>query len=125
MQKLFISGTVVKDPVLRRQQSGDAVLSFSLVVDNGKDAQGNRRDGTFYDASIWGKRGEALERHIAKGAKLSLMGRPTARAHDGKAYLGISVDDVTFMGGGDRQQSEGRSEQRRADDFDDSSDIPF
>lgn len=43
MQKLFISGTVAKDPVLRRQQSGDAVLSFSLVVDNGKDAQGNTK----------------------------------------------------------------------------------
>ena len=125
MQKLFISGTVSRDPELRHTQSGDAILGFSLVVDNGKDANGNKRDGTFFDVSIWGKRGEALERHISKGDKLSLMGRPTARAKDSKAYLGIAVDDVTFMGGGRQgQQSSGAQRQASSDGFDDQ-DIPF
>lgn len=100
MQRLIIAGNVGKDAVLRRTQSGDAILGFSLAVDNGKDKQGNRRDSTWYDCSIWGKRAESLERHITKGLKLTLIGRPTAREHDGKAYLGISVDDLTFMGGG-------------------------
>lgn len=115
MQKLVIAGNVGKDAVLRRTQSQDAVLNFTLAVDNGKDASGNDRPATWYDCSIWGKRGEALERHITKGKKLTLFGRPTARAHDGKAYLGISVDDVTFQGGGspsgDRGQSGGGYDQ--------------
>ena len=98
MQTLTIAGNVGRDAVLRRTQSGDAVLGFSLAVDNGK--QGNRREPTWYDCSIWGKRAESLERHITKGLKLVLRGRPTARAHEGRAYLGISVDDLTFMGGG-------------------------
>ncbi len=102
MQKLFIAGNVGKDAVLRRTQSGDAILGFSVAVDNGKDKQGNRRDSTWYDCSIWGKRAESLERHITKGLKLSLIGRPTARYHDGKVYLGMSVDDLTFMGGGNQ-----------------------
>ena len=105
MQTLTIAGNVGKDATLRRTQSGDAVLSFSLAVDNGKDKNGNKRDSTWYDCSIWGKRAESLERHIVKGLKLVLRGRPTARAHEGKAYLGIAVDDLTFMGGGDRQDS--------------------
>ena len=100
MQKLIIAGNVGKDAVLRRTQSGDAILGFSLAVDNGKDNQGNRRDSTWYDCSIWGKRAESLERHITKGLKLTLIGRPTAREHQGKVYMGISVDDLTFMGGG-------------------------
>lgn len=99
MQVLIIAGNVGKDAILRRTNSGDAVLGFSLAVDNGKDKNGNKRDATWYDCSIWGKRAESLERHITKGAKLTLTGRPTAREHNGKAYLGISVNDLTFMGG--------------------------
>lgn len=102
MQLLVIAGNVGKDAVLRTTQNGDKVLGFSLAVDNGKD-----KPATWYDCSIWGKRAESLERHITKGLKLSLSGRPSAREHDGKAYLGISVDNLTFMGGG--QQREERS----------------
>ena len=111
MQKLIIAGNVGKDAVLRRTQSGDAVLGFSLAVDNGKDKQGNKRDSTWFDCSIWGKRAESLERHITKGLKLTLIGRPTTRAHDGKAYLGIAVDDLTFMGGGQQGGSQGGYDQ--------------
>lgn len=107
MQKLFIAGNVGKDATLRRTQSGDAVLGFSVAVDNGKDQQGNRRESTWYDCSIWGKRAESLERHITKGLKLSLIGRPTARQNDGKVYLGMSVDDLTFMGGGNQGNQQG------------------
>jgi single-strand DNA-binding protein len=99
MQILTIAGIVGKDATLRRTQSGDAVLGFSLAVDNGKDANGNKRDATWYDCSIWGKRAESLERHITKGLRLTLTGSPTARAHEGKAYLGIRVNDLTFQGG--------------------------
>ena len=101
MQKLTIAGNVGKDPVLRNTGSGDAVLGFSLAVDNGKDANGQKRDSTWYDCSIWGKRATALQSYITKGSKLVLVGRPTVRVHEGKPYLGISVDDLTFMGGGE------------------------
>ena len=107
MEKLIIAGTVGKDAVLRNTQSGDSVLGFSLVVDQGKDKNGNKRDGKWFDCSIWGKRASALERHITKGSKLILIGRPTAREHNGKVYMGISVDDLTFMGGGSDRSEPG------------------
>jgi len=107
MQQLTIAGNVGKDAELRRTGNGDAVLGFSVAVDNGKDKNGNKRDSTWFDCSIWGKRAESLERYITKGTKVVLTGRPTAREHNGKAYLGISVNDLTFMGGnsqGERRQ---------------------
>ncbi|WP_411975965.1 single-stranded DNA-binding protein [Sulfitobacter faviae] len=108
MQKLIIAGTTGKDAVLRRTGNGDAVLGFSLAVDNGKDKNGQKRETTWYDCSVWGKRAESLERYITKGTKLTLEGRPTVRAHEGKAYIGISVNDLTFQGGGDGNgQSQG------------------
>jgi single-strand DNA-binding protein len=131
MQQLTIAGNVGKDAVLRRTGNGDPVLNFSLAVDNGKDRDGNKRDATWFDCAIWGKRAEALERHITKGSKLVLSGRPTARAHEGKVYLGINVDGLTFMGGptGNRDQGDsygapaGGAPSGGAPDMDD--DIPF
>lgn len=100
MQQLIIAGNVGKDAQLRRTQSGDPVLNFSVAVDNGKDKEGQKRDATWFDCSLWGKRAESLQSYITKGTKLVLTGRPTTRAHEGKAYLGINVSELTFMGGG-------------------------
>lgn len=99
MQTLIIAGTVGKDAVLRNTTSGEAVLGFSLAVDNGKDKSGEKREPTWYDCAIWGDRARKLESHITKGLRLTLTGRPTAREHEGKVYLGISVDNFTFQGG--------------------------
>lgn len=125
MQILTIAGTVGKDAVLRTTQGGEPVLNFSLAVDNGKDAQGNKRDATWFDCSIWGKRATSLQNHIAKGSKLTLSGRPTARAHDGKAYLGLTVNELSFQGGGQRQDDEPRGSQGGSSRNDMDDEIPF
>ena len=104
MEMLIIAGTVGKDAELRRTQSGDPILSFSLAVDQGKDRNGNKRDTKWYDASIFGKRAESLQNYITKGSKLTLQGRPTAREYNGKVYMGIAVNDLTFMGGGQQRE---------------------
>lgn len=106
MELLIIAGTVGRDAELRNTQNGDAVLGFSVAVDQGKDRNGNKRDAKWYDCSVWGKRATALQGHITKGTKLTLTGRPTAREHNGKAYLGISVDQLTFQGGSQRQSGQ-------------------
>ena len=121
MELLMIAGTVGRDAELRNTQGGDAVLGFSVAVDQGKDRNGNKRDAKWYDCSVWGKRATALQGHITKGTKLTLTGRPTAREHNGKAYLGISVDQLTFQGGSQRQSGQdsgygaGYDAQRPAD----------
>jgi single-strand DNA-binding protein len=108
MQILTIAGNVgnVKDV---RQVGDDSVLNFSLAVDNGKDKNGQKRDATWYDCAIWGKRATALQPHITKGSKLSVSGQPSARAHEGKAYMGLTVDKLTFMGGGEQRDDSGQS----------------
>lgn len=113
MQLLMLAGNVGKDAKLNHPQSGgDAVLNFSLAVDNGKDRDGNSRPATWYDCAIWGKRAEALEKHILKGTKLTVSGRPSVRVHEGKAYLGITIDgQLTFHG-----SSAARSDERLAAD---------
>ena len=109
MQILTIAGNVGKDPELRTTQSGDNVLGFSVAVDQGKDSQGNKRPAAWYDCSLWGKRATALQPYIAKGMKVTISGRPTCRAHDGKAYMGVSINEITLQGGGNANQQHGNS----------------
>ena len=60
MMQLTLAGNVGKDAELRQTQGGDSVLSFSLAIDGGKDKNGNKRDSTWFDCSIFGKRADAL-----------------------------------------------------------------
>lgn len=117
MELLIIAGTVGKDAELRRTGNGDAVLGFSVAVDLGKDKSGNKREAKWYDASIWGKRAESLQSYITKGTKLTLQGRPTAREHNGKAYMGIVVGEISFQGGSQQRQTDGGG-YRTADGYD-------
>lgn len=128
MQTVIIAGNVgnVKEV---REVGGDKVLNFSIAVDNGKDKNGERRESTWWDCSLWGKRAESLAPYIQKGSRLTVQGRPSARAHEGKAYLGVTVNELTFMsskadserssGGGDTYQQQSSAP---ADDYDS---IPF
>lgn len=129
MQQLIIAGTVGRDAELRQTQNGDAVLGFSLAVDNGKDAQGNKREATWFDCSLWGKRAQALAAHIRKGDKLTVTGRPGAREHNGKVYLQCSVNDLTFQGGNRREEQPraqgGYGGAPAGGGFDDQDGIPF
>lgn len=125
MQVLMIAGTVGKDAVLRKTMGGDDVLGFSLAVDNGKDKNGEKRDATWYDCAIWGKRAASLERHITKGSKLALTGRPTTRCYEDKAYLGIKVSDLTFMGGNASEKRGGGGSEAPQQSYDLNDDIPF
>ena len=124
MENLVIAGTVGRDAELRRTNNGDAVLGFSVAVDQGKDKNGQKREAKWYDASIWGKRAESLQNFITKGTKLTLQGRPTAREHQGKAYMGIVVNEISFQGGSQqREQSGGYQEPPLNNDIEDF--IPF
>jgi len=122
MEMLIIAGTVGKDAELRRTNNGDAVLGFSVAVDQGKDKNGQKRETKWYDASLWGKRAESLQSYIVKGTKLTLQGRPTAREYQGKVYMGIAVNDLTFMGGS--QRDSGQQDQGGFDD-DLNDEVPF
>lgn len=138
MQTVIIAGNVGNAKEVR-EVGGDKVLNFSLAVDNGKDKNGERRESTWWDCSLWGKRAESLAPYIQKGSRLTVQGRPSARAHEGKAYLGVTVNELTFMsskqdserssgGGGDDYSSGFAATNTRAQTqtYDlDESDIPF
>ena len=112
MQVITIAGTIGRDAEIRTTGGGDNVAGFSVAVDNGKDKSGQKRDATWFDVSIWGKRGDAVAQYITKGGKITVTGRLTTRVHDGKTYLGVNASEFALQGGG---QSSGQSRQQPKD----------
>jgi single-strand DNA-binding protein len=113
MISMTIAGNVGKNAELRTTQGGDPVLGFSVAIDGGKDKNGNKRDSTWVNCSIWGKRAESLQSYITKGTKLVVTGRPGVNVYEGKGSLTLSVNDLTFMGGA-KQEDRGGYDQSPA-----------
>ncbi|MBN7755451.1 single-stranded DNA-binding protein [Nitratireductor aquimarinus] len=105
MKTIVIAGRLTRDAELRRTQAGDAVLGFSVAVDDG---YGERKKTLFFDCSLFGKRGQSLEDHMRKGSQVTVSGDFSTREHDGKSYMQIRVSDLTLQGG---KPSEGRARQ--------------
>lgn len=107
MKNLTIAGRIGKDAVIRTTQGGDKVTSWSVAVDEGF---GDRKRTLWFDASMWGQRGEKLAEYLTKGSNVTVSGELSTREHDGKTYLTIRVNDVTLQGGGQREdrQDSGR-----------------
>jgi len=95
MKNITIAGRLTRDAETRDAGS-DRVTSFSVAVD---DRQGKEKSTIFFDASLWGKRGESLAQYLTKGSSVTVTGDLSKREHDGKTYLTIRVNDVTLQGG--------------------------
>ena len=124
MKQITIAGGVTRDAELRRTQHGDPVLSFSVAVSEGF---GDKKRTIYFDASLWGKRGETLAQYLTKGSRVSVSGDLSTRDHNGKTYLTIRADQVTLMGGGNRDDGGSRQRSRPEGNMhsDLNDDIPF
>lgn len=108
MKQIAIAGRIGKDATLRRTQSGDPVLGFSVAVDDG---YGQNKRTLWFDVSLWGKRGEALEQYLTKGTAVAVSGDLSTREHDGKTYLTVRASEVTMQGGGDNKPAKQERQQ--------------
>mgnify|MGYP000001299802 FL=1 len=97
-------------PELRRTQSGTAVTSFTLAVDDDfKDKQSGERKTYFIDVVAWRQTAEFVNLYFAKGRMAIVDGRLQSRKwedKDGNKRTAIEVvaDSVYF---GDSKRQEG------------------
>jgi single-strand DNA-binding protein len=119
MNNWTIAGRTGQDAELKYTQSGKAVASFSIAVDQGKDENGQKRQPLWIKATIWEKRAESLAPHIKKGAVVIVSGPArletwTNREGESKAQLGITVREFTFGGGSGSKDDAGAPAERQA-----------
>lgn len=123
MKNVSIAGIVGKDAVMRRTQSGDAVLGWSVAVDDG---YGENKTTLWFVCSLWGKRGDTLSSMLKKGTRVAVSGELSTRIHEGKTYLMVNAQSVTLMSPKPMEQPKADGldhSQRLSNELDD--EIPF
>lgn len=102
MNKVILSGRLVRDPELRYTQTGKAVANFTLAV-NRRFSHNQEQTADFIPIVVWDKLAEVCSKHLFKGSQVLIEGRMQVRnyeAQDGsKRYVTeVIAQELEFMG---------------------------
>lgn len=98
-----ITGNLTHDPQPRTTAGGTKVTGLRVAV-NGRrpTAEGWVDTVDYVNVSVWGARGEACAKHLAKGRAVAVEGRLDWRASgegdERREYLQIVAGNVQFLG---------------------------
>ncbi len=95
MNKAILIGRTTKEIDLRRTTNGNAVVSFTLAVDNPfqKDEEG-KNTVDFINCVAWNKTAEIMDRYVSKGQKIAVEGRIQTRNYEDKEGKRVYVTEV-------------------------------
>lgn len=118
INRVCISGNLTRDPELRSTAGGTSVMGFGVAVnERRKNSQTGEWEDypNFVDCTLFGKRAEALEQYLSKGAKVAIEGRLhySSWEKDGqrRSKLGVIVDEMELMSRRDGEQHQSYAQQ--------------
>ena len=106
MINVTVAGRLGKDAETR-QAGNSSVTGFSVAGDTGF---GDRKQSYWFNCSLWGKRGEAMQQYLNKGQEVVVIGEYSEREYNGNKYKELNVLDVKLMGG---SQSQGQQQSNQ------------
>ena len=109
LNRVIILGRITNDLEVRQTQSGLAVLSFTVALDNGKD-----KPAYFIDCVAWKKSAEFIAEYFDKGRLIAIEGKLSTRTWEDKQgnkrkAVEVIVDSASFTG--ERSQTNGNATQ--------------
>ena len=106
-------GRITKDTQTKYSQSGTAIASFTIAVNNivSDNVGGYREEPNFFDMVIYGKRAESLYKYLIKGQQVAIQAEARQNSYkrkDGTTASAIEfmVLDVQLVGSSKKQQQE-------------------
>ena len=122
MNKLFITGNLVKNPELRATSTGISVCSFTVAV-NRRRKQGQQegqKEADFFRVTAWREKADVCAKWLVKGKKVAVTGPvsvSTYQGQDGKTYatLEVTADDVEFLSPAGQVEEQRAPEQTTID----------
>jgi len=94
MNKVILSGNLVRDIELRRSQSNEAVTSNAVAVKREFKNASSEYDTDFINFVVWGKQAEYLDLYGKKGDRVELVGRWQTRKYTNKDGADVLVNEV-------------------------------
>lgn len=115
MAQIIGAFRIGRDAELRYLTNGDAVCNLALAADYGRKDESGKRPTQWVEASIFGKRAEALAPYLLKGQQVyAVMGDPHIQTYEGKNGQGhklvAHVLEIELVGG--RPQGEAAPRQQ-------------
>lgn len=104
LNQISVQGRLVRDPELRRTNSGKAVTSFTLACDRDfKNQQTGEKEVDFIECVAWGGTAEMVDKYFRKGQMAVATGRLQLRDWTDKngqkrRTAEILVNSVYFCG---------------------------
>lgn len=119
LNKVLLLGNLGADPELRVTPGGQAVLKLRLATtESYLDKSNTRQERTeWHRITIWGKRGEALAKFLAKGDRIFIEGRIQTSSYEKngeKRYSTEVVANNIVLPGRGRGEGRGRVLRARA-----------
>src|SRR5579863_438799 len=104
-QQLIVVGYIGADAEIRYLPDGTAVTNFSVAVNKSiRNAQGDKaQKTTWFNAALWGERGETLVIYLKKGTMVLVTGEVTGEAYNDKktgsplVSLKLTADRVQLL----------------------------
>lgn len=126
INRVIVSGHMVRDPDLRATANGMSVLNFSIAVN---DARKNQQTGqweefpNFIDCTLFGKRADSLSHILAKGSLIVVEGklRQNSWEKDGqrRSKVEIIAEEIEIMSRKQEQQYQPAQSYQAAPVYDD------
>jgi len=113
MNKICITGRLVRDPELRTMQDNISVCSVTIAVDRRSKDKG----ADFIPCVFWRQQAEFVARYFTKGQKINIVGRIQVRDYTDKEGVKryateIVAEDVEF-GESKREDGDPRPQDTR------------
>lgn len=107
MINVTVAGRLGKDAETR-QAGNSSVTGFSVAGDTGF---GDRKQSHWFNCSLWGNQGAALQQYLLKGQQVTVIGEYSEREYEGKAYKELRVNSIELQGGGQSQGQQNNQNQ--------------
>lgn len=92
MNQITITGNVTKDPEMIYTANSKAIAKFSVATSYGKD---DKKQTTYHDVKVFGEMAENVAKSIAKGCRVTVVGRLEKSTYDRKdGQKGYAVDII-------------------------------
>lgn len=131
MNKVILMGRLTRDPDVRYMQNDEqtCVARYTLAVDRRYRQQGQDQTADFISCVAFGRAGEFVDKYLAKGTKIAIVGRLQTGSYVNKDGQTVYTTDVVIeeqefaesKQAGERPQEQapqtvasGRSTQRQA-----------
>lgn len=130
INKVFITGNLTREPDMRATQSGTAIMTLGVAVN---DRRKNQQTGqwedvpNFVDCTVFGRRADALAQYLHKGTKVCIEGKLHYRSWEDRetgktrSKLDVTVDEIEFSNKAQAPQPQSFSDAPAM--YDD--DVPF